>query len=180
MSTFTSTVGFVVETCCHKGCGVTFALNRDHYNRLQAEKGSSFYCPNGHGQHYTGKSDEQKLREAAARETALRDQLSAAIREGEVTKAALLRDRARFAAGICPCCTRSFDNVRRHMSSQHPDYDVKKIAVPVAVFGCSCGRKFSTLRGLRVHQGHSRANSPYAWDNPKTSKWYSHLTDVKV
>src|ERR1044071_1302400 len=52
----------------------------------------------------------QKLRDAEARETALRDQLEAAAREAETVRAVLLRDRHRFANGVCPCCNRSFDH----------------------------------------------------------------------
>jgi hypothetical protein len=181
MSTFNLAVAYVEESCCRDGCGISFALNRDHYNKLQANKGTTFYCPNGHAMHYTGKSDEQKLRDAEAREIALRDQLGAAIRDGEATKAALLRDRARFAAGVCPCCNRTFENVRRHMVAKHPDYDVTRVERHQLMFKCSCGRKFETYKGLRIHQGRSRETSGnFAWDSAKTSKHWAHLTEVKV
>lgn len=32
------------------------------------------------------------------------------------------------ACGVCPCCNRSFTNVRRHMTSQHPDYTIPEPA----------------------------------------------------
>lgn len=28
----------------------------------------------------------------------------------------------RAKAGVCPCCNRSFENLRRHMASQHPTF----------------------------------------------------------
>jgi hypothetical protein len=69
----------ITETCY--SCGVLFGMAEDlRDNRLRDRR--SFYCPNGHGQSYTGKTPETKLKEAEARELALRDQLSAAIREG--------------------------------------------------------------------------------------------------
>jgi hypothetical protein len=30
--------------------------------------------------------------------------------------------RKRAAAALCPCCNRSFVQLRRHLASQHPDY----------------------------------------------------------
>ena len=30
--------------------------------------------------------------------------------------------KKRVAAGVCPCCQRSFINLRRHMTTQHADY----------------------------------------------------------
>lgn len=167
----------VTETCY--SCGVLFAMTEDYRDHKLRDR-TRFHCPNGHGQSYIGKTAETKLKESEARELALKDQLSAAIREGEATRAALLRDRARFAAGACPCCNRSFDNVRRHMAAQHPDYDVTRIKQKVPkVFGCSCGSRFTTFRGLRVHQGHSRKTSGrWQWDLPDQDRWYSHLTVV--
>lgn len=41
------------------------------------------------------------------------------MRHIEVTGSTTLR---RIAAGVCPCCRRSFTDLARHMSSQHPDY----------------------------------------------------------
>lgn len=164
----TLNVGFVTETCCQKGCNVTFAMTTEFYNRVRNDH-SWWYCPLGHAQHYTGTSDEQKLREAQARETALRDQLEASIRDGEAQRVELARIRQRIANGVCPCCNRSFGNVRAHMESQHPDY----AAPPAEPFECGCGLKFGTFRGLRIHQGLTR---PDDWAKPSTRPWRSHLT----
>lgn len=165
-------VDFETETCFK--CGVLFAMTSDYRNNRRRKR-DTFFCPNGHSQHYVGKTDTEKLKEAQARETALRDQLAAATRDAELTRVALLRDRARFAAGACPCCNRTFENVRRHMSTQHPDYDVTRIAKKGVKFECSCGASFETLRGLRTHQGHMRGPN---WDSPKTEPWRAHLTEV--
>lgn len=164
----------VTETCY--SCGVLFAMAED-YRDHRLKDGKNFHCPSGHSQAYVqGKTDEQKLREASARETALKDQLSAAIRDAETTRAALIRDRHRFANGVCPCCNRSFDNVRRHMTTKHPDYDVTQVKQPAhRKFTCSCGRAFTTPRGLAIHQGHRRSDG---WDKPSASPYYAHLTKV--
>jgi len=49
-----------VIQCCE--CFVAFAMTTELYEkRLKDHK--SFYCPVGHGQHFVGKSDEEKLKE---------------------------------------------------------------------------------------------------------------------
>lgn len=172
---FTLDTQFVTETCCYKGCGVMWAFTEGYYREVRRSH-ANWYCPNGHSQHYTADSDAEKLRKAEAREVALKDQLSAAIRDAERVRVALLRDRQRFANGVCPCCNRSFENVRRHMATKHPDYDIAAVKTPMtARFRCSCGRAFESVRGLRTHQGHAR---PSDWDAPNTHEWRAHLTKV--
>jgi hypothetical protein len=164
----------VTETCY--SCGVLFAMVEDFWEHRQNDR-KNFYCPNGHSQAYlSGKTDAQKLRDAEARETALRDQLAAAVRDAEATRVALIRDRHRFANGVCPCCDRYFANVHRHVSSQHPDYDVTAVKQPQSTkYACSCGRRFTTPRGLAIHQGHNRRDG---WDRPDASRWSAHLTET--
>lgn len=163
-------------TCSHEGCGVHFALDAKFVEARRGDQ-ATWYCPNGHPRWYPpGESDEAKLRRAEAQKVALRDQLEAATREAESVRVALLRDRQRFANGVCPCCNRSFDNVRRHMTTKHPDYDTTKVKqASVVQFSCGCGRHFSTLQGLRVHQGAQRRGDWYA---PGASRYSAHLTKV--
>lgn len=157
-------------------CSVDFGIGADYMAKRRKDSGT-FYCPSGHSNFYkAGKSDEQKLREATARETALKDQLSAAIRDAETTRVTLLRDRQRFANGVCPCCNRTFQNVLNHMKGEHPDYDVSKVKQPrVTRFPCSCGRSFGSLAGLRRHQTWQRYDG---WDEPAAGSWSAHLTVV--
>lgn len=138
-------------------CGVIFGIPRD-LERRRRQDGKGFYCPNGHSLVFSDKEDtEEKLRRAEASLRAKDDQLRAAIREGDAARQETLRIRQRIANGVCPCCTRSFADVRRHMATQHPEYavegDWKHEAGP---FRCSCGSKFETFKGLRTHQGHQR------------------------
>lgn len=119
------------DICCN--CGMPFAMaSTFHDQRL--EDGKTFTCPAGHEQHYTRKKNaEQRLREerdalqrsrdsARARSRHLQDQYDAERRSKAAIKGHLTRIRRRIANGVCPCCTRSFSNVRQHMRSQHPDY----------------------------------------------------------
>jgi hypothetical protein len=125
-------VEFVTETCyC---CGVVFALENGYYYAKQADK-TSFWCPNGHSQHYLGKSDAQKLREQLAEtERSLKWAQSTAERQRMERRAAEMQARAykghvtrlrnRIANGVCPVqgCQRSFSNVLKHIASQHPQW----------------------------------------------------------
>lgn len=171
--TITGKTTLMSETCIK--CGTVFALAEQLYDELQRKKGGgTFYCPNGHSMCYQGKTAEQKLADAQARETALQDQLRAAIREGDAARTETLRIRQRIANGVCPSCTRSFPNVMRHMATQHPEFalpgDIKHAAGP---FRCSCGHKFETFQGLRIHQGRRRTED---WDKVGQPRYWSHLS----
>lgn len=128
------TTGLELETedCCN--CGVTFAMPASlRAEFLRDRAGRSFYCPNGHGQHYTGEREEVRLRrelqraqDATARAEAdarrQREYREAEERAHRATKGVLTKTRKRIANGVCPCCHRSFVNVQRHMATKHPDY----------------------------------------------------------
>jgi len=123
-TTLDATVTFVTEDCCE--CGLPFAMTKEFKDRRVKDHGW-FYCPSGHQQHYTGKTEEQKLREQLeraeiqrdhARSEAERQRRAAAAARGQVTKA-----KNRAAKGICPHpeCKRSFVDVARHVKSKHPE-----------------------------------------------------------
>lgn len=101
-------------------CGVIFAMT-DDYLEMRKKDRKSFYCPNGHTQSYTGKTDKEKLADMAgtlakterAKEEALRaarelqaclDRQAQARREavarGNATKA---RKRAEAKKQMCSC-----------------------------------------------------------------------------
>jgi hypothetical protein len=130
MSTQTFIGTLVVQTCCN--CGMAFGVEQN-YDAARREDHKNFHCPAGHPQHYTGKTKAEKLSEqlaaserrrqwAVAREQSTRDQLEATERSLRGHKAAKTRIKNRIAAGVCPCCARSFQNLRRHMDGQHPGF----------------------------------------------------------
>lgn len=119
---------FKTTECC--SCGVVIALPAEfHFNRRRDHK--LFYCPSGHGQHFTGETEEEKLKKKLAeREAELararaaaetKDRANAALR-GQITKT-----KRRVAAGVCPCCNRSFVALGRHMTTKHPDWKEQDI-----------------------------------------------------
>lgn len=120
------TVTLVVESCC--SCGVRFGLDSEHEEILRRKK-STFYCPNGHSLHYPGESDHSKAERLARDLAAARDREATLRAENQkrlrLQRAAEGKTRAikrRVSAGVCPCCTRSFQNLARHMESQHPGF----------------------------------------------------------
>lgn len=114
-----------LETIACGGCGITYAVPAEwRAARIQDHK--TFHCPNGCQRHYPGKTEAEKLREqlerAEGRITHLRDQYNAADRSARAYKGQVTQLRKRVSNGVCPCCRRSFANLARHMSGQHPDY----------------------------------------------------------
>lgn len=100
---------------------------------LRADSKRSFFCPNGHSQHYTEseadrlRRERDRLKQQIAqeqdvarqwREEAEREKARAAGYKGVATKM-----RNRVAKGVCPCCNRTFLDLARHMATKHPDID---------------------------------------------------------
>jgi hypothetical protein len=124
----------VAEECC--ACGMVFAL--PHTIQLRLKKShDTFYCPAGHGQHYIGETDEERLAKEVERYKRLwKDEeryastvvaeRNAAQRSLKATKAAHTRTKNRIANGVCPCCHRSFANMQRHMQTKHPQYALEE------------------------------------------------------
>lgn len=121
------------EITCYK-CKVPFQIAEGHYTRLKASE-ETFYCPNGHPQHFC-ESEATLLRrerdrlkqQLAQRDDALthrREQQAQTERKLAATKGVVTRLRNRVGAGVCPCCTRSFENLARHMQTRHPDFRVE-------------------------------------------------------
>lgn len=127
-ATLSYSATLVVTTCW---CGMHHAVPEELRDKQQRDHRdgrdqTSIYCPLGHGYIISGKGEAEKLREHLEREQR-RAQAERDLREdterrliaqkGQTTKA-----RNRAAAALCPCCNRSFVQIRRHMENKHPDY----------------------------------------------------------
>ena len=122
------TTTLVAETCCN--CGTPFAMASGLYDQLQ-RTGKSFYCPNGHSQHYT-ETTENKLKKAEQDIKSLEDQAKwwrgeaeAKAKQLSATRGQLTKTKKRLAGGACPCCHRQFVSLQRHMTTKHPGYAVE-------------------------------------------------------
>ncbi|WP_127524014.1 hypothetical protein [Mesorhizobium sp. Z1-4] len=119
-------------------CGVWHAIPKMMFDTC-VEEGGFWQCPNGHSRGYReGRRDREAVRrerdqlkqrlaqkdDEITRQRELREaaERSASARKGQITK---LKKRA--TAGLCPCCNRSFQNLHRHMTSQHPKYMAEEV-----------------------------------------------------
>jgi Zn finger protein HypA/HybF involved in hydrogenase expression len=110
-------------------CGTHFGVDA-YLDKLWRKNGQTFYCPNGHSQHYIiGKTNEQKIKELEAQlqeaetdKRYLNNSLESTRRSLSATKGVLTRTKNRIHKGICPVCNRQFMNLHRHMEGQHPNY----------------------------------------------------------
>lgn len=128
---------FLFRTC--PVCGVRYAMPRivDDEHRELGGKSKGWWCPNGHSRIYTEseadtlRRERDRLKQQAAR---LEDEKRKAREEAEHErrrangyKGAATRLKNRAKAGICPCCNRHFENLERHMKSQHTDEDLSNV-----------------------------------------------------
>jgi len=124
----------VVLTTINCGvCGATYAINEAFRVKRQNQGGgwNCPYCRSNWG--YFGETELQRAEKASKRAHELLAQQRAEtlhqceLREAAERRAAAARGQVtriknRVGNGVCPCCNRSFQNLHRHMSSQHPDF----------------------------------------------------------
>ena len=133
----------VVWINCWK-CKTEYALPRELYTAAKKSPDISFWCPYGHSAHYPeGETDEQKLRrerDQLRQRLAQRDDVIQQEREAhEATQRQLRAQRGvvtriknRVGHGVCPCCSRSFENLNKHMKSKHPEYAKSDVVLNAA------------------------------------------------
>lgn len=119
----------VIEECCD--CGIAFGITKDFRERRLADH-KLFYCPKGHGQYFSGKSEKEKLQDQV--NSLLSKNMSLQVRRDELInevqqvkyslraqKAAKTKIMNRVKNGVCPCCNRSFTDLQRHFATKHPE-----------------------------------------------------------
>lgn len=113
-------------TVCQCGsCGVLYMVPTLVHEHHRKEGGFAF-CSNGHQWGWregTKARDELRLERDRLKQDAARliDERNEALREAREAKSKYLKVQKRAAAGVCPCCNRTFSNVQRHMKSKHPN-----------------------------------------------------------
>lgn len=120
---------FEVIVCCT--CKMPFAVLASTRSDWRSS-GATFYCPLGHQQHYSEslearlRKEKEKLeRDCAWYQERLKDERAAhetTTRRLNAQRANVTKLKKRVAHGVCPCCTRTFSNLARHMASQHPGF----------------------------------------------------------
>ena len=123
---------FLKEVVCAQ-CEERFGLTAET-EALLRRSSKGFCCPWGHSLSFPqGESKEDKLRREVNQLRQNKAYLEDQRREAEA-RAEHERRRAngykghatkitkRAKAGVCPCCNRSFENLRRHMATKHPQF----------------------------------------------------------
>ena len=117
------------ETCWV--CGIQFAMP-ERWASKRSQNGKGFSCPAGCSLSY-GESEVSKLQERLASAQDQTDAQRKLTRHANArtakerashsaTKGHLTRNKKRVAAGVCPCCNRTFKALARHMKNKHPEY----------------------------------------------------------
>ncbi len=122
----------LTEVNCGK-CGGVYAIN-ERLRQQREEEGGGWYCPycrvgwgyfnDNENARLKKELEQQKKRIEWARnaERIAKERAEEAERRRVAQKAATTRLRNRAKAGICPCCSRYFKQLKAHMDRQHPDF----------------------------------------------------------
>jgi len=120
-------------------CGGVFAISKEY--KEEAHRLGNFAkcwtCPYCKIERGYGQSQEQKEKrelhakliaaeqEAAwqrQRRQAAEDRATHLRKSRDGLRGVLTKERKRVGNGVCPCCSRTFQNLQRHMASQHPTH----------------------------------------------------------
>lgn len=105
-------------------CGITYGVP-EGWRKEREQTHTPFSCPNGCRRVYLAKSQLDLAREETRMVQAKLNEAQHArlVKEREYDK--LVRQHGqlerRVSNGTCPCCSRSFPNLAKHMQSKHPD-----------------------------------------------------------
>lgn len=128
-------VDLELSTCW---CGTPHAVPAELLRKQERDLNNgrdqeAIYCPLGHRYIKSGEGEAAKLRKwleererEVIRERQRHDQtrveLEATERKRRALKGNITKLKRRAAAGVCPCCTRTFQNLARHMETKHPEF----------------------------------------------------------
>lgn len=106
-------------------CGIPFGVPIN-FAKSRKSDGKLFYCPNGCHIGFNNKDEIERLKGQLENERAdrayWREEYAKESRSHSATRGRVTKLKKRVAAGVCPCCTRTFQNLARHMAHQHPEY----------------------------------------------------------
>jgi hypothetical protein len=117
-------------------CFIEYAIPKALADKRRAE-GGYWFCPNGHNLHFspseidTLRAERDRLKQNAAyledRNRQLTEARNAAERQASAAKGRVTHLKNRAAAGVCPCCNRTFINLQRHMATKHAGFTVEEV-----------------------------------------------------
>jgi DNA-binding XRE family transcriptional regulator len=157
---------------CYK-CHCIFAIPREMNDRL-LKTHDNFFCPAGHAQHYLGLTPEQKLqRELDEKQRQLEREEARAARlktERDQVARAHSRMRVRVMNGVCPCCNRTFQNLMRHMKTEHAgDLNLANVRQAFGMTQADIAREV----GVAAHQVslYERGKPVSSWARSSLDRW---------
>lgn len=115
-------------------CKCQIWLPDELYHAAKASSAIEIHCGYGHsGVFREGPTDLDKMRQErdrlaqriAEKDDEIRrqrDLREAAERQRSAARGQVTRIKNRVGHGVCPCCNRTFENLGRHMMSQHPTF----------------------------------------------------------
>lgn len=120
---------FETDTC---SCGGTYALQK-RFLRQAHELGKQWWCPYCGASRGYGETASERLERQLVQERQRHDQTRAELnakraeaerieRRRRATVGAKTKIEKRIKHGVCPCCRRTFQNLRDHMHHEHPNY----------------------------------------------------------
>lgn len=117
-ATFTELVTLVKMECSR--CGGIYAITESK-RIYHKENGGYWNCPYCQAEWGYQESELQQLRKALDdKSRALTASRCETLKERQL-KEEFERKLSRVKNGVCPCCKRSFTNLRRHIASKHPE-----------------------------------------------------------
>jgi len=132
MATLLFDLNVKVESCTCANCGIVFAFPEHNMDKFR-ENHNTFYCPNGHGNVFKGRTEAERLRDELKRKeqelahTVERKlQAENALATSNRSNVRMRNKLNRVKNGVCPCCNRSFKDLHDHMKTQHPDFKASK------------------------------------------------------
>lgn len=145
MAFLTFETDYVVEleviTC--GSCNILHAVPKQKLDRCRKDRSHGWHCPNGCKLHFVT-TEADRLRKELEKtkkdlETAANNNIYYTNRVEELhgekraveiqlkgTKTKLRNSKTRHAAGVCPCCQRTFKQLVQHMANKHPDYKTEE------------------------------------------------------
>ena len=99
-------------------CGGTYAIN-ERYREQKYQKSGFWHCPYCQCSWGYAKGENARLKEQLAAETKRKEAALARENEERMAKEKLELKVKRINKGVCPECKRTFQNLARHMCTQH-------------------------------------------------------------
>lgn len=130
MSTITVLETIVSQRCGN--CGMLFGMEENYREEL-VNRGGSFWCPKGCQRKFIDETAKAKAKRLEEEAEMLKRRLAQANSDNNTFRNEAFKQREkrlklekRIKNGVCPHCTRSFQNLKNHIATMHSNCKEKK------------------------------------------------------